>query len=767
MKRIALLCSILMAGFAQLAQAQDVMTIGKSNPVPIVVAETASPAEEMAASELKAYIAKMTGADCPIAKTSATPAIYIGPTTLAREAIPDYDALGREEWVIKTYKGNLILAGGRPRGTLYAVYEYLERLGVVWPAPAQEYVPSMDSLPIAAIDVRDKPAFMQRAIYTATPIGSTEPKLFHLRNKMNSNYGLPVEWGSVDNIGSPNGCHTFSYYAKSDWPDEWFSMNEKGIRVRCDAPDARGQLCLTNPDLRKAMVERLREFIQKDRTKMPEDKWPRIYDISQNDWACACVCPSCKALTEQEESLSGPMIDFINAIANEIKKEYPEIMIQTFAYTWSLHAPKNIKPASNVVVRVCKWGNEADPHSLVTNARNKGFLENFKKWAALADNLAVWDYWIAYRWQFQPPYLNARNLCSDLKFYHDNHVKIMFVENESAPNTSFAQFKTWLGLKIMQNPNQDYDTLTDKFCRTYYGPAAKIMREYMEYLQERQIAADVHIDRSSTYCLPYTDRAFYEKVNALLDQAEALTQDSPVFSLNVRRERIPVDITLVNSFESYKDNLPVGTRIAPELKALFDRYAANRMDAMSYYYDSKVFTVNKKLITRTKERLELKRRILFDVDQYLPEELRGKKAVEFNWANFREKSLIDDPDAYMGHATKLISSTLPDYHRLPFKMGIYCVDPAKFITNLSIPEDKIPQDEKYHWYYLGRFEIMPKTYVWFHWTWRLQQYIESVYVKDGDNFWNVHVSVKLTGEPYVKGSKEPPSVRLDRVVLTK
>ena len=115
MKRLALLCSILVAGFVQLAQAQNVMTIGKSNPVPIVVAETASSAEEMAASELKAYIAKMTGADCPIAKTAATPAIYVGPTALAREAIPDYDSLGREEWVIKSYKGNLILAGGRPQ----------------------------------------------------------------------------------------------------------------------------------------------------------------------------------------------------------------------------------------------------------------------------------------------------------------------------------------------------------------------------------------------------------------------------------------------------------------------------------------------------------------------------------------------------------------------------------------------------------------------------------------------------------------------------
>ena len=38
----------------------------------------------------------------------------------------DCEKLGEEEWVIRTVGDDLILTGGRPRGTMYAVYEFLE-----------------------------------------------------------------------------------------------------------------------------------------------------------------------------------------------------------------------------------------------------------------------------------------------------------------------------------------------------------------------------------------------------------------------------------------------------------------------------------------------------------------------------------------------------------------------------------------------------------------------------------------------------------------
>jgi hypothetical protein len=56
-----------------------------------------------------------------------TPAVFVGATKFAgREGI-NFGQLGQEEWVIRSVNSNLVIAGGRPRGTLYAVYEFLER----------------------------------------------------------------------------------------------------------------------------------------------------------------------------------------------------------------------------------------------------------------------------------------------------------------------------------------------------------------------------------------------------------------------------------------------------------------------------------------------------------------------------------------------------------------------------------------------------------------------------------------------------------------
>ena len=84
----------------------------------------ATPAEIFAAKELSAFLEKATGAKFAVISETNQPlpqkAIYVGWTDFAgRHA--DLSKLGAEDWIIKTKDKNLILAGGRPRGTLYAV----------------------------------------------------------------------------------------------------------------------------------------------------------------------------------------------------------------------------------------------------------------------------------------------------------------------------------------------------------------------------------------------------------------------------------------------------------------------------------------------------------------------------------------------------------------------------------------------------------------------------------------------------------------------
>ena len=92
----------------------------------------------------------------------------MGNTAFARHLGIDFKALQAEESLLKTTARNLVLTGGRPRGTLYAVYEFLENtLGVRWYTPWAEKVPRIENCEIPSLDRRVRPYFRFRSHYTS------------------------------------------------------------------------------------------------------------------------------------------------------------------------------------------------------------------------------------------------------------------------------------------------------------------------------------------------------------------------------------------------------------------------------------------------------------------------------------------------------------------------------------------------------------------------------------------------------------------------
>ena len=148
---------ILSANAAELTLARE----GKAL-VTIVRPIQPSPAETTAVAELADYLGKITGATFAVidetALPAATGAIYLGPTAFSANQGIDMEKLGKEEAVIRTVNGSLIITGGRPRGTLYGVYRFLEdQLGVRWYNQWCEKVPSLPECTIGELDLRRKP----------------------------------------------------------------------------------------------------------------------------------------------------------------------------------------------------------------------------------------------------------------------------------------------------------------------------------------------------------------------------------------------------------------------------------------------------------------------------------------------------------------------------------------------------------------------------------------------------------------------------------
>jgi hypothetical protein len=103
----------------------------------IVLEENAPVPERTAADELKKYLTVVTGAHFSIQTGSNLSGrkIFVGDSEVVRKMVPNvhWDHLPNDAIVIKTIDDDLILAGGGTRGTLYAVYTFLEDyIGVRW-----------------------------------------------------------------------------------------------------------------------------------------------------------------------------------------------------------------------------------------------------------------------------------------------------------------------------------------------------------------------------------------------------------------------------------------------------------------------------------------------------------------------------------------------------------------------------------------------------------------------------------------------------------
>jgi|TARA_B100000809_G_scaffold221325_1_gene229539 alpha-glucuronidase len=127
MQRTLYLAILLVITPASIANAFTLAENGQAQAVIIVDAN--GQASRHAADELRSFLLQVTGADFPMYHQlqPGVQNVLVG-TVAARMLDPDFstEGLGEDGLVIRTVGDQLILAGGAPRWTLYAVYTFLE-----------------------------------------------------------------------------------------------------------------------------------------------------------------------------------------------------------------------------------------------------------------------------------------------------------------------------------------------------------------------------------------------------------------------------------------------------------------------------------------------------------------------------------------------------------------------------------------------------------------------------------------------------------------
>ena len=442
----------------------------------IVTSQFADEGELFAASQLKEYIYKSANAVIPYfsdrcEKRGAE--IRIGRNV--REHIENVSMLCDEGFRVFTDGEDIVITGKTPRGVIYGVFRFLE-LTINYRCFTKnlENYSCSDVIAVDEIDLYENPSFEYRDVYFRGAFDCD----FAVKNRLNSSLALiPQEKGGK--LKFYNFHHSFYDILPPDIyfdeHPEYFSEVD-GVRLR-----NRGQLCLTNENAISEAVRRVKEWIK----ARPDCK---VFSVAQNDWQNYCTCSKCREMDDREGSHSGTVIYFVNRIAQEIEKEYPDVLIHTFAYQYSKRAPKYIKPRNNVIVRLCNiectW-DESIYSQFVhkPDSASAEFVRNIADWSHICKHLYIWDYACNFSFYILP-FPNYYVLSENMKYYKKSKVAgVLQQGNFSYGDASgLADLETYIAAKLLWNADADVKILIDEFTNGCYGSAAKYMREYIDLL---------------------------------------------------------------------------------------------------------------------------------------------------------------------------------------------------------------------------------------------------------------------------------------------
>lgn len=762
--------------------------------LPIVVGDDATEAELTAVSELASHLARIVGAEFPVVAHEALhpktePAIYLGHTDFALANGCGPSGLGDEESLIRTAAGSLILTGGRPRGTLYAVYRFLEDdLGCRWYTPWADRIPERRTLSVPALDRRVRPAFVMRDTYTQLPNrkwSETEKEAWFAycaRNRLNgpsiwvySNaverkasyiYAPGPDWGKYGGaeglkIGGP---HTFRWHFPpeeyfAEHPD-WYSMR-KGQRVPSSGVDG-NHLCITNPGLRRAYAAKLK-------TLMRDNPEVQLYSVAMNDGGnpTPCDCPDCLAAAATS-SWSDVYMDFLNALADGVREEFPRNKLWTIAYSFASDPPKTVRARDNVQVMCCLLSSR----KVHTYPESYGNLEKLAAWARMCGNVQVWDY---VRWYspFYSLFPSQYRSAAQLRSCRDLGVVGVMAENEvwADRKTLVEHFpmRNWIYAKLMDDPDRAPFALLEDYALGVYGPAGAKLMPYFRLQRERLNAWPNHM----------LDLDAYRELQSSYDAAE--TAAAPPYLARIRTARIWADMTGL----LFRNKLAaefVRTGDTPENYPFPARALLARLEARLGDTDDPFWRVQYNvphpsgpLMPLTDMTLAYVRSLARGSDYApLPERFRDIPADRiidipgYQLGGVREAEVVEDSDSVFG-----VVSARRTADELPVLMGVYDhTTKASAMTSYGdgnqITANRIA-GPGYHLYHVGRTTISTSCVFYFTKSWQISYWVDKFHEpQDMGREWDIYVSVKLDGPGYPHGSPQArDGVYIERLILVR
>lgn len=537
----------LMVGGLAASEAALLLTDGGQPRASIVVAPDATRAARLAAHELQYHLQLLTEATLPLVTAEVAPPgtrLVVGDSATARALGVTSAGYGPQEYSVTFLPDAVVLLGKdaddraafdyanlttfpdrfTDLGTLYAVYDFLERYcGVRWYLPTDlgiAFTPT-PTLRVSGRNLRRAPVVRYRDLPTAYSITSDlcvetvkeawPPTRKALDWREQYLWAFRQRWGGVPYHANHSLMFPDEYAAHPDWFAQGYAEQmEKNpayfLKDKSGKP-VPPQLCYSNPEVLAYVVQQVRDNLDGKAKSMRLAG--NCVPLVPADGGRFCQCPACTAQKSTDPAvlgnklwLSGTYSDyvwrFVNKVAAEVRKTHPDTLMGALAYEQYAYPPSfdlepNILPMFTLNIRL-----SPDP---VQEAHEWGLLEQWSK-RMQGRPFYVWLYynfpadnarWGNYRCF---PGFAAHRTGRYVKRLIDRGVRGIFIEPAAptpwARDVLFGQLDEYVTWKLADDPTLDPDQLIDEFFVRFYGAAAKPMQELYEKMEEAFCSPDTY-----------------------------------------------------------------------------------------------------------------------------------------------------------------------------------------------------------------------------------------------------------------------------------
>ena len=483
-----------------------------------------------AASELQKYLLRATNAAIPYYADCCPmrgPEIRLG--AFVRGETKEEVNIHPEGFCIRGQGQHITITGKTSRGVLYGVYRFLEIFcNFRCFTKDVETIDRFDVLKIELDEIQEAPAFDFREAYFRNAFEGDFCAKSHFNSSLadlSKARGGRMKWF--------NFHHSFIDLVN---PEIYFEEHPEYFSLVDGQRMALSQLCLTNPEVAEVAENTLRSWIENN----PECT---VFSVAQNDNYRCCECPACQALTEKEGSPAGPVIHFVNKLADAIRDDYPYVLLHTFAYKHTVPAPKQVVARDNVIVRLCSFTCHYNkPFEVLAqeqpDSEDAVFVNALRDWKSHANQIYIWDYASDFV-NYLLPFFHFHTMAENIRYFKREGVRGVLEQGNFAYGGGAAMddLKSYIIGRLLWNPDTDIDPEMTRFIKAVFGePAAEYMAAYIRLMENAPREIGLHIKQYPN--APWITDELVAESDELFQKAMAVSDG--VYLQRIRREHLAV-----------------------------------------------------------------------------------------------------------------------------------------------------------------------------------------------------------------------------------